>query len=567
MRKRLRSWVFAAAVAAVAATPIALSSGAATQATASTSRPSASGAGQLARYHGKHAAIDCARSSGMCVEVANSDKVFGHYVGHDEPSVLFQSHVPGSGNHMRYNLVLPKDPSASNPNAVNKGYAFELSGSEWLGMAMCDTQSFPEQVKTCPPDTDKNILDPRVSARHVGEAYMELQFYPPGWIPWPTWQVAVGASSCNPTMWCAALNIDSLSVNPVTGQQLNAACQRRIGSVEYVNFAIITKNGKSTGPANPVDATTKGTYTPSPADLFMHSGDHLSVSLTDTPNGLKTTINDLTTGQSGFMTASKANGFGQVKFAPTGTSCTDIPYNFHPMYSTASPQTRVTWAVGSYNIAFDTEIGHFQFCTGKVAIPDTPFGLTKNGTPTVCPKGDSEGRGASKGKPDGDDTYCFPAKEPPVYKVAGCTFNNDPGFDGASYQKLWPDGNTKDNPTPFQFTSPLTGPRYHKQYARAGFESDLPANESYCNVSTGAGCNIIPTTDKGKPAAFYPFYSTTKLGKAGCYWQFGNVIPGAISNFGKDVQYGSLLKQDFTTGHKVTEFIYDFRKIITNPCK
>src|SRR5580693_3370847 len=80
-------------------------------------------------------------------------------------SALFYSNSPGSGNHMRYNLTLPTDPSASNPNAVNKSYAFELSGAEWLGMAMCDTQSYPEQVSTCPPDSDKNILDPAVSPK------------------------------------------------------------------------------------------------------------------------------------------------------------------------------------------------------------------------------------------------------------------------------------------------------------------------------------------------------------------------------------------------------------------
>jgi hypothetical protein len=36
------------------------------------------------------------------------------------------------------------------------------------------------------------------------------------------------------------------------------------------------------------------------------------VSLSDTPNGLKATLDDLTTGQSGSMTASKATGLAQV---------------------------------------------------------------------------------------------------------------------------------------------------------------------------------------------------------------------------------------------------------------
>ena len=91
------------------------------------------------------------------------------------------------------------------------------------------------------------------------------------------------------------------------------------------------------------------------------------------------------------MTASKANGFGQVKFDPNGSSCTAIPYNFHPMYSTSSTSTRVTWAAGSYNVAFDTEIGHFQFCDGPYKIPATQFGLDAKGNPTVCPADDTEG--------------------------------------------------------------------------------------------------------------------------------------------------------------------------------
>ena len=516
--------------------------------------------------YGKHGAINCSYSSAMCTEVAQSDDVFGHYVGHDEPSMLFYSNTPGSGNHMRYVLTLPKNPSASNPNQVGKSYAFELSGAQWLGMAICDTQSYPEQVRTCPPDSDKNILDPTVSPKHVGQAYLELQFYPPGWIPWPTWQVAVGASSCNPTMWCAAMNIDSLSLNPVTGQANNSTCLSKVGE-EYVNFAFVTKNGKATGPANPVDATTSGTYTPSPADLFMKSGDRVQVSLTDTPNGLKATLNDLNTGQSGSMTASKANGFAQVQFDPTGTSCNAIPYAFHPMYSTSSTKTRVTWAAGSYNVAFDTEIGHFQYCRGPVAIPATQFGLDSQGNPTTCPTGDTEGYGVNAQPPDADDLFCFPGSEAFVYKVTGCSFTNDPGFDGASYQPLWPNGNTNMHPTAFQFTSPETGPNYTTQYNHAAFETDLPAIEPTCNGVSPVGCTLIPQTDEGDPATFYPFYTITRTSH-GCVWQFGNDIPGQITDFSQNAQYGVLLQQSYTQqGGSTANFYNDFRNILSNnPC-
>jgi hypothetical protein len=510
-----------------------------------------------------HVHVTCANASAMCTEVADSDAVFGHYVGHDEPSVLFESNHPGSGNHMRYYMTLPKNPSASKPTAPGKSYAFELSGAEWLGMALCDTQSFPEQVKTCPADSDKNILDPKVSPKHTGQAYMELQFYPPGWVPWPTWAVAVGASSCNPTKWCAALNIDSLALNPVTGKTLNPTCLSKVGE-EYLNFAFVTKNGRTTAPANPVHSTL-ATFTPSARDLFMNSGDRLQVSLGDTRNGLHVSIRDLTTGGTGSMTASAANGFGQVKFAPTGSSCTNIPYNFHPMYSTSTTKTRVTWAAGSYNVAFDTEIGHFQSCSGKVAIPDTPFGLDAKGNPTTCPTGDTENTGtpADNNPATGDDFFCFPAKEALVYKVAGCAFTNT-GFDGTSYQKVWPNGNTRLHPTPFQFTSPETGPNFNVQYQQIGLEADLPAIEAACNPNTGAGCTLIPKTDKNKPVAFYPFYSITRT-RSGCYWQFGNVIPGEITAFGKNAQYGKLLGLDYTTVGGGTQIqINDFRQIFTH---
>src|SRR5215470_15669605 len=189
MKKPVRSWMFVATAAAVAIAPVVATSGSTQAATRATHAVRHANMSQ-------HMHIDCSTAAAMCTEVANSDEVFGHYVGHDEPSLAFYSHKPGSGNHMSYNITLPKEPSASNPNQVNKSYSFELSGADWFSMVLCDTQSFPEQVKTCPPDTDSNILNPSTSPKHAGTAFMEMQFYPPGWIQWPTWAKAVGASSC-----------------------------------------------------------------------------------------------------------------------------------------------------------------------------------------------------------------------------------------------------------------------------------------------------------------------------------------------------------------------------------
>lgn len=272
---------------------------------------------------GKHYTINCEQSGALCTEVNDSDWVFGedHYVGHDEPSDLFYSNVPGSGNQMRYEMILPKDPAGNTPQK-GKSWNFQLHPAFWFGMAMCDTQSYPEQVKNCTPDSDKNIVDPAQSPKHPGTAFTELQFYPPGGVMWPN-----TAGSCDPTKWCAALNIDSLLENPVTGETQNSTCANFLGTIETVNFAFITTSGKPqpNSPVNPVESTIN-TFTPNPAaDLFMNSGDDLTVTLHDTANGLETDIKDNTTGQSGSMTASAANSFGQVQYDPSGTSCNNIP--------------------------------------------------------------------------------------------------------------------------------------------------------------------------------------------------------------------------------------------------
>jgi hypothetical protein len=496
----------------------------------------------------QHHTLNCASNAQFCTEVYDSESVFGEdvYVGHDEPSVLFYSNRPGSGNHMRYELTLPKDPP---PNPSNgRTYNFELHPAFWFGMAMCDTQSFPEQVSTCTPDSDSNIVDPAQSAAHPGTAFMEMQFYPPGWVPWPA------GVSCDPTRWCAALNIDSLSENPVTGQVLNPTCAAITG-LEYVNFAFITKNGvpQPNSPPNPVESTIN-TFTPNPAaDLFMNSGDRIIVTLYDTAHGLRIDLQDLTTHQSGSMTASAANGFGQVQFDPTGTSCVNIPYDFHPMYSTSSEQTRVTWAAHSYNIAFSDEIGHFDFCDN--VDPNSGTCIGNEGSP-----GDQE-------PADGDDFGCFPASDSLLVQVSGCIGTNS-GFDGVSYQQnAWPDGKNGLHPTPIQFTSPTTGPGNLFNYSRVAFETDLPRIEqNTCNRTTGTGCTLLPTTDDNTPAAFYPFYSIT-FSQGDCRWEEGANLPHSF-NFGGNAEYGKLLTLTYTgTGGTPITRINDFRNVIPfNPC-
>ena len=93
----------------------------------------------------------------------------------------------------------------------------------------------------------------------------------------------------------------------------------------------------------------------------MSPGDRIRIHMHDTPAGFRIDLLDLTTGQSGSMTASIANGFGHILYKPNSSTCQAAPYAFHPEYSTANPRGN-TWSAHTYNVAMSDEIGHFENC-------------------------------------------------------------------------------------------------------------------------------------------------------------------------------------------------------------
>ncbi len=339
---------------------------------ATTSGFSAASVNSAGSPWGPHGSLTnyCANARGLCMELSHGEKRFSYgnkYVGHDEPSLLFYSHEPNSGNQMRYTLTLPKDPPYT--PKLGRSYNFELQPAFWFGLAMCASKSYPEVKSSCKPDSDSNIQPP---GQHAGAAYMELQFYPPGNVLQPT------GFSCAEHQWCAALTIDSYAVDPIHNVGLNQSCANSIGGYEYVNFAYLTRNGRSTVPANPIQAGSAVFNIDPKRDLFMNPGDKIQLTMHDVytlktvngrvldnvpSDGFQASIKDLTTGQTGSMTASQDNGFGQVAFAPDpSVECKLVPYNFHPMYNTSTPNTTVPWAAHTYNVAFSGELGHFDTC-------------------------------------------------------------------------------------------------------------------------------------------------------------------------------------------------------------
>jgi len=394
----------------------------------------------------------------------------GHYIGHDEPSIGFVSTAHHSGNSVQWDVTLTVDPPLPGIQS------FETFVTFWFAMALCDTNSVPNGP--CIPDSDEN------TPSSAGSAFMELQLYPPGF------ETGI---SCDTKHWCAALNIDSLEVN--SSNQLNPNC------TEPVNFSYIQRNGVPTGPPGP-NTATNATFNPNAQTLLMNQGDHLRITITDTPAGLLTRIDDLTTGQSGFMVASGANGFQNTD----PNTCAGTNYDFHPEYDTAKFGNFVPWAVLQANINFSMELGHFE----------------------PGPNGDN----------DSDDAPCFTG---PGDLIPGC-LGADTDFDGPSYRFDWPDGVSRNRATPVAIRSvrgggigPLSWSEgdssFDQPFPIMQFEATISDSETTCQPN-GVGCLVPP-----QGARFYPFYALQQS-RGSCALLFGDYSGPGINNFGGDAQYG-----------------------------
>jgi hypothetical protein len=490
----------------------------------------------------------------------------GHYVGHDEPSVKFISPLAGSGNTMVYALRLPRDPhKAPTARGTVTDYG-ELSVAPWFGLPMCDPHSYPQNP--CTPDSDTNsgaLANPNAA----GSAFMELQFYPPGFTPF------IDNVSCSKSRWCAALTIDSAECT-FNFASCNTNCE------EPVNFSYLQTNGIPPGSPAPQDPSTK-TMLGNAKTLKMNPGDVLSLRITDPAGGFTAAVHDLTTGQTGYIQASAKNGFTDTNMS----DCSGNPFTWHAEYSTAKKQNQVPWAALEGGVLMEQEIGHGEACARLIS-KDGFSASYSNGSSYTDPKvyqtcgGGMEGKGKKgegpcnvktgtchNSKTEGrsgpvpctsattscefSDGYCLPKGTRPVTisghpgkefeRVATCDQNQfengDLDFDGTSYHKDWPNGSGR-FPQTFRYLGPFTNGH---AYAQIQFETDVAASENLCNLTTGAGCKAPPIGSAG----FYPFWSLTNkqtlngiAGRGTCLWNFGNNIAGVTRHsFGRDAQYGA----------------------------
>ena len=99
----------------------------------------------------------------------------------------------------------------------------------------------------------------------------------------------------------------------------------------------------------------------------MNQSNRIRVTIKDTSAGLLTTVEDLTTAETGFMVASAANGFQNID----PNSSTPTSFGFHPEFDTAEFGNFVLWAALQANINFAMEIGHFTLDPIATATPTT----------------------------------------------------------------------------------------------------------------------------------------------------------------------------------------------------
>jgi hypothetical protein len=458
------------------------------------------------------------------------------YIGHDEPDMTFLSHQHGSGNNVTWTDTIPRDPSAA-PTDRNPGHDvahwFELSPAPWFSMALCDPNSYPQAP--CTPESDSNA--PSSTSNGGGSTFMEFQLYPPGLPPF------IDSSGCDDTHWCAALTIDSLECTEGFAQ-CNGNCE------EPVNFGFIQRDGVPTGPAAPneIDVASE---TPNSQTLLMNPGDTIRFHMWDAPipggggRAFEVYVDDLTTGQTGWMQASAKNGFANTSIS----NCSTTPFNFEPEYNTAAKANIVPWAALATNISTEYETGHWEPCSSlSDSLTPNPFDPADTGrTYNEC-NGPYETAGGPEGAETGDGLCYYAGDTHPGFDgpgtstdpdvTTGCQDNylqnGDLDFDGTPYYAEWPVGPSPTAKLPGSFVEqlPTSG---GAPYQQLFMQTDIALSESTCSGTTTAGCSVPPAG----PGDFYPYWSRVTLSH-GCTLEFGNVSSGrGVNDYGQDAQYGN----------------------------
>ena len=309
----------------------------------------------------------------------------------------------------------------------------------------------------------------------------------------------------------------------------------------------------------------------------------LAVSISDPPQGFTTMVRDLTTHQTGFMTASAANGFMNTNIA----DCSGTPFTFHAEYSTAKSQNQVPWAALEGGVLMEQEIGHSEVCN-SVTNQD-PFTVSYPGgqsfsDPNVYDTcvGGSEGPNASRRgpvhprpsartrRPKGPPAR-WPARRttrPAASCASSPTASASRRERGRRSSTAWRPRShrrpTSASPTGYQngdldfdglaYLADVAGREQRTTRRRSstpGRSSERPyrtrRSSSRPTSAARRTCATPPPARAARPRRSAP--SSTRSGRSAswpvrvaataCVWNFGNELPQDQQDFGKDAQYGT----------------------------
>ncbi len=416
--------------------------------------------------------INCSNAAGMCTEVADSDDVFGHYVGHDEPSVLFDSNVrrvrePPALQHHAAHRPIGEQPERPRQVLQLRAQRGDLARHGDLRYAVLSRAG-----EDLPARQQQNILDPAVSPKHVGQAYMEMQFYPPGWVPWPTWQVAVGASSCDPTQWCAALNIDSLA-QPVTNQVNNATCLST-GRRGVPSTSPSSRRAASRRPGEPGRRDDPRPSRPTgrrpvhelrrPSSVVDHGHAERGQSDDQRPHNRPVGLDD----------GERRQRLRAGEVRPRRHVLQGDPVRVPPDVLHVDAEDPGDVGGGLLQRRLRHRDRPLPDCAGPVAIPARSSVSTRWATSRPVPPAIGRTPDPKLG-PDGRGRLLLlPRVGGPHVQSDRAARTRTPDSTACSYQAVWPDGNTDLHPTSFKFSSPTTGPHYNIQIKNPAIETDLP---------------------------------------------------------------------------------------------
>ena len=188
----------------------------------------------------------CGEGSPLCAEANDALGYNGGYTGHDEPSLLFYSGAPGSGNDSNYRWSFPRIRRSCRSRTARVARSTSRTGSRSGSAWICATTSRHRSSRTTRACRTATRTSSTAPTRRKPTTSATI----PGRRSWSCSSTRRAGcrsrtpSAATPRKWCAAMAIFSFNSDQNTGVANNADCLNTVG-IEPANFAFITRRRRA----------------------------------------------------------------------------------------------------------------------------------------------------------------------------------------------------------------------------------------------------------------------------------------------------------------------------------